>query len=124
MINNILKVYDEDLARGSLAQASISGDKPVSVGKTGGALTVNVFAIGDVVLSENVGVSIKHGDTKDGGFSEYFAINLEAGASFKDGDLMGSFTISEDAKAYMVADVTSNEANSGQIRVTLGYLAR
>ena len=124
MMNNILKVYDEDLANGDLANPSICGTKPVCVGSTGGALTINVFADGDVVLAEAVSVSIKQGDTKDGGFGEAFVINLEAGKSFKDGDLMASATISEKAKAYMVADVVSNEANSGGIRVTLGYLAR
>ena len=124
MINNILKVYDEDLARGDLAQASISGEKTVSVGKTSGALCVNVFAEGEVNLAQAVSVSIKHGDTKDAGFSEYFTIELKEGETYKDGDLMASVTVSEDAKAYMVADVTSNEANTGGIRVTLGYLAR
>ena len=44
MMNNILKVYDEDLANGDLASASISGQKPVKVGMTSGALVVNVFA--------------------------------------------------------------------------------
>ncbi|MBE6462441.1 MAG: hypothetical protein E7005_01630 [Alphaproteobacteria bacterium] len=124
MMNNILKVYDEDLANGDLASASISGQKPVNVGMTSGALVVNVFAKGDVTLSNEVSISVKQGDTKDGGFKEAFTIVLEAGKSFKDGDLMASATISEKAKAYMVADVVSNEANSGGIRVTLGYLAR
>jgi len=123
-MNNILKVYDEDLANGDLASASISGQKPVNVGMTSGALVVNVFAKGDVTLSNEVSISVKQGDTKDGGFKEAFTIVLEAGKSFKDGDLMASATISEKAKAYMVADVVSNEANSGGIRVTLGYLAR
>lgn len=124
MMNNILKVYDEDLANGDLASASISGQKPVNVGMTSGALVVNVFAKGDVTLSNEVSISVKQGDTKDGGFKEAFTIVLEEGKSFKDGDLMASATISEKAKAYMVADVVSNEANSGGIRVTLGYLAR
>lgn len=124
MMNNILKVYDEDLANGDLASASISGQKPVNVGMTSGALVVNVFAKGDVTLSNEVSISVKQGDTKDGGFNEAFTIVLEEGKSFKDGDLMASATISEKAKAYMVADVVSNEANSGGIRVTLGYLAR
>ena len=124
MLNNILKVHGEDLACGDLALPSISGEMPVCAGGTCGALCVNVFAEGDVVLTEDVSVSVKHGDTVDGGFAELFAINLEGGAQYKDGDLMATTTISETAKAYLVADVVSNEANSGGIRVTLGYLAR
>ncbi|MBR5599026.1 MAG: hypothetical protein IKW39_03200 [Alphaproteobacteria bacterium] len=124
MINNILKVYDEDLARGDLSSLTISGTKPVSVGTTGGALTVNVFADSDVNLTGDVSISVKHADSKDGGFSEFFVINLEGGATYKDGNLMASTTISEDAKAYMLADVTSASGNTGKIRVTLGYLAR
>ena len=54
MINNILKVYDEDLARGDLASGAISGTKPVCVGTTGGALCVNVFAEGDVNIVDVV----------------------------------------------------------------------
>ena len=124
MINNILKVYDEDLARGDLASGAISGTKPVCVGTTGGALCVNVFAEGDVNIVDEVVISVKHGDSKEGGFSECFTITLENGSSFEDGALMASTTISENAKAYMVADVTSSGNNSGKVRVTLGYLAR
>ncbi len=124
MLKNILKVHGEDLANGDLAVSSISGDTPVCAGGTLGALAVNVFAKGDVVLAQDVSVSVKHGDTVDGGFSEVFVITLEAGSSFKDGDLMASTTLSENTKAYLVADVASNETNSGGIRVTLGYLAR
>ena len=124
MLKNILTVYGEDLVNGDLALSSIEGGKPVCAGGTCGALCVNVFAKGDVVLAEDVNVSVKHGDTIDGGFAELFAINLEGGAQYKDGDLMATTTISETAKAYLVADVVSNEANSGGVRVTLGYLAR
>lgn len=124
MINSILKVYDEDLARGDLASGTISGTKPICVGTTGGALVVNVFADSDVVINESVSVSVKHGDSKDGGFLEYFSIELEGDGEHKAGELLASTTISEDAKAYMVADVQSSADNSGKIRVTLGYLAR
>lgn len=124
MINNILKVYGEDLAAGDLSLGAINGTKPISVGTTGGALVVNVFAESDVVITEDVVISIKHGDSKEGGFSEYFAITLENGTTHKEGALMATTTISEDAKAFMVADVNSSANNSGKIRVTLGYLAR
>ena len=85
---------------------------------------VNVFADSDVVINESVNVSVKHGDSKDGGFLEYFSIELEGDGEHKAGELLASTTISEDAKAYMVADVQSSASNSGKIRVTLGYLAR
>ena len=124
MLNNILKVHGEDLVCGDLSSSSILGEKTVCGGGTCGALAVNVFAKGDVVLAQNVSVSVKHGETVDGGFAELFVINLEGGMQYKDGDLMATTTISETAKTYLVADVVSNEANSGGIRVTLGYLAR
>lgn len=124
MINNILKVYGEDLASGDLSLGAISGTKPVCVGTTGGALVVNVFAVGDVEIVEDVVISVKHGDSRDGGFTEYFTINIERGHLYKDGNLMASTTISEDAKAFVVADISSSSTNTGNIRVTLGYLAR
>jgi hypothetical protein len=124
MLRNILKVHGEDLANGDLAVSSISGGTPVCAGGTSGALVVNVFAKGDVVLSDDVNVSVKHGDTIEGGFSEVFVINLDAGSQFRDGELMATSTLSENTKTYIVADVTSSQANSGGIRVTLGYLAR
>ena len=124
MMNNILKVYGEDLASGDLAIDVIEGKNPVKAGQTSGALCVNVFAQGDVVVTNEIGVSIKHSDVQTGGFSECVAIGIEAGKTFRDGDLIASATLPHDVKAYVVADVSSSDVNSGGIRVTLGYLAR
>ena len=124
MMNNILKVYDEDLAMGDLSAVSIEGKTPVAAGQTSGALCVNVFAKGEVKVINSVTIGVKHCDTEKGGYEECFTMSIDAGKTFKDGDLMASATLPCDVKAYVVADVISSEANSGGIRVTLGYLAR
>ena len=46
MLNNILKVYGEDLAAGALNQASIATGTGIAAGSTQGALCVNAFAVG------------------------------------------------------------------------------
>ena len=124
MMNNILKVYGEDLANGDLSVASIEGTTPVKAGHTSGALCVNVFAQGDVTITNEVNISVKESDTKTGGYSECVMIEVESGKAFKDGDLIATATLPHDVKEYVVADVMSSEANSGGVRVTLGYLAR
>ena len=48
MLNNILKVYGEDLAAGALNQASIAAGTGIAAGSTQGALCVNALAVGDV----------------------------------------------------------------------------
>ena len=124
MMNNILKVYDEDLAFGDLSENSIEGKTPIAAGQTSGALCVNVFAKGEVKVTDSVNIAVKHCDTENGGYEECFTMSIEGGKTFRDGDLMVSATLPCNVKAYVVADVTSSEANSGGIRVTLGYLAR
>lgn len=124
MLNNILKVYGEDLVNGDLASASVAGDNAVSAGSTMGALCVNVFAKGDVDLKDNVSVEIKHSDTENGIYSNLLNIEVSAGKKFTDGELMGTATLPQDVKAYVMGNVTSASTNVGGIRVTLGYLAR
>ncbi len=124
MLNNILKVYDEDLAKGALNQASIAEGDVVAAGSTQGALCVNAFAVGDVSISNSVTITVKHGDTKTGDFSELLSMSIEATKSFEDGELMATATLPADVKDFVTASVTSNTSNSGEIRVTLGYLAR
>lgn len=123
MLNNILKVYGEDLANGDLAEASISGNTAIVAGSTMGALCVNVFAKGDVNIVDEVKISVKDGETQDGGFAEILNISIEAG-NYADGSLMATATLPVDVRSYVIADVTSSTANSGGVRVTLGYLAR
>lgn len=123
MLKNILKVYDEDLAKGDLAQDAISSAKVISAGTTQGALCVNVFAVGKVTVASDVAVSVKDAETENGSFAEIMTIPVSAG-SFVDGDLMATATLPQDVKDYVMASVTSSAANSGGVRVTLGYLAR
>jgi len=124
MMNNFLKVYDEDLVNGSLAAETVGSDKVLNAGSTMGALAVNVFAKGAVTLASDVVVTVKHGDDKDGSFGELMNVSVSAGGSFKDGELMATAILPENTKAYIMATVTSAVANSGDVRVTLGYLAR
>ncbi len=124
MINNILKVYGEDLASGALNQASIAAGNAIAAGSTQGALCVNVFAVGAVEVKSNITVTVKHGDTETGSFAELLTIPVTAAKSFADGALMATATLPADVKDYVLATVASATANSGNIRVTLGYLAR
>lgn len=123
MLKNILKVYDEDLAKGSLAQDTISSDKAVMAGATQGALCVNVFAVGDVSIASDVVVSIKDGAEENGAFAEIITVSVSAG-TFADGDLMATATLPIDVRDYVIASVASSASNSGDVRVTLGYIAR
>lgn len=124
MLNNILKVYNEDLANGSLNQETISAGSAVAAGSTQGALCVNAFAIGDVTTASAVTVTVKHGDKENGTFADLLTITIDSGKSFADGELMATATLPADVRAYVTATVSSATENSGKIRVTLGYLAR
>ena len=123
MLKNILKVYDEDLAKGSLAQDAIYSDKAVMAGATQGALCVNVFAVGAVSIASEVVVSVKDGAEENGAFAEIMTISVAAG-TFADGDLMATATLPIDVRDYVIASVASSASNSGDVRVTLGYIAR
>lgn len=124
MLNNILKVYDEDLINGALGAESIGSDKVILAGDTQGALCVNVFAKGAVLVASEVLISVKHGDDENGAFADLLTIKVAGGKSFADGELMASVTLPQETKAYVTAWATSAASNSGNMRVTLGYLAR
>ncbi len=125
MMNNILKVYGEDLINTKINVASIAVGDAVAAGSTQGALCVNVFANGAVsTAGEAVVISVKHGDTEEGAFSEVMSLTIAKSKTFADGELMATATLPADVKAYVVASATSATGNSGGIRVTLGYLAR
>lgn len=123
MLKNILKVYDEDLAKGDLSQEAISSANVVTAGATQGALCVNVFAVGQVSIASEVVVSVKDADEENSSFAEIMTIPVAIG-SFADGDLMATATLPIDVKNYVMASVASSSSNSGGVRVTLGYVAR
>lgn len=123
MLKNILKVYDEDLAKGDLSQDAIASSKVIAAGTTQGALCVNVFAVGNVAITSDVVVSVKDGETENGSFAEIITIPVATG-TFADGDLIATATLPHNVKDYVMASVTSSSANSGGVCVTLGYLAR
>ena len=124
MLNNILKVYGEDLAAGALNQASIAAGTGIAAGSTQGALCVNAFAVGDVSATSAVTITVKHSDSENGSFADLLTMTIDAGSTFADGELMATATLPADVKAYVTAAVASATGNSGSIRVTLGYLPR
>lgn len=122
MYGETVKVYGEDLAKGSLS-AAISGSEPVLVGGTMGALVANVFADDAVTIGTGAKVSIVASETKDGSFTEAAAANLTAGTYAK-GDLIASVPLPFDIAMWAKANVTQGTGSSGNITVTLGYLPR
>ncbi len=125
MMNNILKVYGEDLINGTLAAAAVASDKAVAVGETQGALCVNVFAKGAVsTAGAAVAITLKDGESENGTFAELQTITIAKGKTFADGELMATATMPAGTKAYVMASAVSATGNSGGMRVTLGYLAR
>ncbi len=125
MMNNILKVYGEDLINGALNAAAVASDKAVAVGETQGALCVNVFAKGAVsTAGAAVEITLKDGESETGSFAGLQTITVARGKTFKDGELMATATLPAGTKAYVMASAVSAAGNSGEMRVTLGYLAR
>ena len=124
MMNNILKVYGEDLINASIAGSTVSGDKVVAAGSTQGALCVNVFAVGAVTTVATVTITIKDCATEGGTFASLQTITIAADKSFADGELIATAMLPQETKAFISASATSNASNTGKIRVTLGYLAR
>lgn len=124
MMNNILKVYGEDLINGAINKSSVSGAQVLAAGETEGALCVNVFADGAVTTAEAVTITISHCDTENGTFTSLTTITIAASKSYADGDLIATTMLPQDTKAFISAAATSDSTNSGKIRVTLGYLAR
>ena len=123
MINNFLKVYDEDLINGAINKASVTSDKVLTAGGTMGALCVNVFAQTDMSVATEMTVTLKHADAENGAYAELLTLKVPA-KSYKAGELAATATLPHDAKAYLMASAASATGNSGNVRVTLGYLAR
>ena len=81
MLNNILKVYGEDLAAGALNQASIAAGTGIAAGSTQGALCVNAFAVGDVSATSAVTITVKHSDSENGSFADLLTMTIDAGST-------------------------------------------
>ena len=124
MLNNILKVYGEDLINGSIAASTISSAQVVAAGTTQGALCINVFALNSVTTLEDVVITVKHGDTEGGSFSELLTITIPENKTYAEGSLIDTVILPENTKAFVMATAVSDATNTGKIRVTLGYLAR
>lgn len=124
MLNNILKVFNEDLMNAEINTASVSATKIVAAGQTQGALCVNVFAEGSVETKEDLVITLSHGDSENGAFTTLTTITVAADKTFDDQQLMAQSILPPDCKAYLEASAVSDASNSGKIRVTLGYLAR
>lgn len=110
MYGEKVKIYGEDLNVG-----------PVLVGGTMGALVAHVFAdANSVTIAAAAKVTISAADTKDGSFTTAAEAALAEGTYAK-GDLIATVTLPADIKMWAKAAVTGN---TGNVRVTLGYLPR
>ena len=123
-MNNILKVYDEDLINDAVNSSAIAGKSVVAAGSTLGGLCVNVFAEEAVTTTDAITITVKHGDTEGGDFSALLTLTVPASKSYAKGELISTATLPQDTKSFVSASATSATTNSGKIRVTLGYLAR
>jgi hypothetical protein len=108
MYGENVRVYGEDLNVG-----------PVLVGGTMGAITVNVFAAGDVTVSSGK-VTVTAADTADGSFATAAEGTL-ANGSYKKGELIGTVTLPADVKMFAKATLSGV---SGDAVVKTGYLPR
>ncbi len=124
MLNNVLKVYNEDLINDAVNSSSIAAKSVVAAGSTQGALCVNVFAEEAVTTTDVITVTVKHCDSENGNFATLLTLTVPASKSFAKGELVTTATLPQDTKAFVTATATSASTNSGKIRVTLGYLAR
>ena len=124
MMNDILKVYDEDLINADVNSASVAGKSVVAAGSTQGALCVNVFAEEAITTTDAITITVKHGDSENAAFVDLMTLVVPASKSYAKGELVTSSTLPEKTKAFVAASATSAVTNSGKMRVTLGYLAR
>lgn len=124
MLNNVLKVYNEDLINAEVNSSSIAGKSAVAAGSTQGGLCVNVFAEEAITTTDAISITVKHGDSENGTFTNLLTITVPASKNFAKGELVATETLPQDTKAFVTASATSASTNSGKIRVTLGYLAR
>lgn len=121
-----LYVYGEHLAEADLSKTT-TGANPVEVSGTQGALIVNVIAKGDAKTAKasevGVKVAVLAADEPEGSFAEVTTITLPDG-TYVDDEVIASVTLPPDVKNYAKATVTGNTSSSGNVIVTLGYLAR
>lgn len=124
MYKEVVTVYEEDfLEPKAINAASVVGESVLNADGTMGAITANVVADTDVVLASPITVTIKAADAKDGDFAEVAKGTVAAG-SFAAGDVMGTVAIPFDVAKYVKAEIASATSNSGNVRVTGGYLPR
>jgi hypothetical protein len=121
---NILTVYDEDLLRGDLSAATISGSKVLAAGSTQGALAVTAIAKGSVSLTSDVVITLSHADSENGVFSELEKLTIPASSQFADKEVMATYILPPQTKAYVSAAATSAKGNEGGVRVLFTYQAR
>lgn len=124
MLNNILKVYGEDIFNGAINKASADGDKIIAAGGVDGALAVNVFAVTAVTTAAQATVTLKHSATESGEYATLHTFTIAADKSFAAGELIDSIILPKNSKTFVKAALSSATTNSGTIRVTLEYLAR
>lgn len=123
MMNNILKVYGEDLINAEVNKASVAAAGAVAVGSVMGALCINVFAKTDVVVASAITIAVKQADTENGSYADLLKITVPVN-SYKAGELLATAVLPQECKNFVSATASSSTSNSGEVRVTLGYLAR
>lgn len=124
MYQEVITVYEEDfLEPKAINAATVTGTSFLNADGTMGAITANVIADTDVNLSSAITVTIKASDQISG---EYTAVatGTIAPGSFYAGDLMGTVAIPFDVKKYVKAEIASATSNTGNVRVTGGFLPR
>ena len=126
MLNNVIKVYGEDLLATAFSVVPEGGStgNPINVGQTQGALVVNVFAKSAVNLSADVTISLTHCDTESGTFTALASATIASGSAAADGALIKTIVLPAETKAYIKATVVSSQSNTGGLRICLGYLSR
>lgn len=124
MYKEVVTVYEEDfLEPKAINAASVTGESVLNAKGTMGAITANVIADSDVTLASAITVVIKHSDERAGTYTEAAKGTIAAG-SFVAGDVMGTIAVPADVKKFAKAEITSATSNSGNVRVTGGYLPR
>jgi len=124
MLNNILKVYGEDIFNGAINKTSANGDKVIAAGGVDGALAVNVFAVSAVTTAAEATITLQDSASEDGEFATLHTFTIAADKSYAAGELIDSIILPKNSKTFVKANLASATTNSGTIRVTLEYLAR
>ena len=124
MYKHKLKVYDENLLDAAdISQTATSGVNPVFVGGTQNALVARVFAETAVVVAGTATAKVLASSTKTGSFVEVATKNLPTGTYAKD-DMIAEIILPLDIAKWGKANLNGNSSCSGEVIVTLGYVAR